>query len=819
MRTTHIVLAWIVSTMCALAAGNGNMMGVVTDSSTSTPLAGIRVVVHGANRMAYTDAKGEFQMKGLPYGNLKVSFSGPGWLTEERTVIVADDVFGSVSVAMRSTATNTGDVVVYGAARRRQKLTDAPAAVSVVTPLDIERGNAHGSIGKTMEHLPGVDVVQSGANDFNINMRGFNNSITRRTLVLIDGRDPSTPLINLNEWNSISSVLGDIAGIDVVRGPGSALYGQNAYNGVINMRTYAPRDVLGTRISVTGGEWETYRASIRHAGAIDKLSYKINLGAATQYNYGLVARKDSASVEYASLANALKAAGAFDKKDISDAAKRPFEYVGTARMDYDLTDDERVTLEGGMSISGNEMYVNQTGRLLVQRVEKPFVRAAYNSSNLNVQALWQRRNTPEALQQLVYNANARSLELSDVLGLDAQYTNTLMDDKLRYIIGAQYEYQDVSSPTDSAGKFLADMTLISPTRITAIFAGAYGQVEWKAADKLTLVGAARVDHSRLFPLQFSPKVAVVFEPTAGQSLRLTLNRAFLRPSYTELFRRSPAGAPRDLTGIGLAVDSVLKARFGDAAQSNLGLGVTSRWNVGNPELEPEKALTIELGYRGSVTKDLFVSADVYYNRRTDLISAPLGGITPDVYTPRRTNSGNAEWNAVGDSVLLALLGKGDYDRLVTYEGKAALALSPANVAAVDEYGAELAVTYALANNLTVNANYAYLDYKVASNDVPAQKIVANTSRHRANLGMDYVLPNTFDASVNARWVDRFTWLAGAFEGSVPTYWVVNMSVGYYVLPGLRVSANVFNLLDNAHYEIFGGTILRRHATMTATYSF
>jgi len=816
MRTLHVALVWILAVVTA-AAADGRLAGTVTDSSTSTPLSGIRVVVQGSNRMVYTDAKGEFAVKGLPYGNLRVTFSGPGWLTEERVVIVADDVYGTVSVAMRPTSTNTGDVVVYGAARRRQKLTEAPAAISVVTPMDIERANAHGSIGKTMEHLPGVDVVQSGANDFNINTRGFNNSITRRTLVLIDGRDPSTPLINLNEWNSISSVLGDIAGIEVVRGPGSALYGQNAYNGVINMRTYAPREVLGTRISITGGEWETYRASIRHAGAIDKLSYKINLGASTQYNYGLVARTTSA--EYPSLDTALRRAGAFDKRPISDAAKHPYEYVGTARVDYDFTDQERMTVEGGMSISGNEMYVNQTGRLLVQRVEKPFVRAAYNSSNINVQALWQRRNTPEALQQLVYNANARSLELSDVLGVDAQYNNTLMDGALRYIVGAQYEYQDVSSPTDSAGTFLADMTLISPTRVTAIFGGAYGQLEWKAADRLTVVGAARIDHSRLFPLQLSPKLAVVLEPAAGQSFRLTLNRSFLRPSYTELFRRSPAGAPRDLTTAGLVVDSVLRARFGDQAASNLNLGLTSRWNVGNPELEPEKALSIELGYRGSVTKQLFVSADLYYNRRSDLISAPLGGITPTVFAPWRTNSGNSEWNAVGDSVLRAQLGAADFDRLVSYEGTAALAISPANVAAVDEYGAELAVTYALTNDLTMNANYAYLDYKVASNDVPAQKIVANTSRHRANIGLDYVVPNTFDASVNARWVDRFTWLAGAFEGSVPTYWVVNMTLGYHVMPGLRVSANVFNLLDNAHYEIFGGTILRRHATMTATYTF
>lgn len=816
MRSLFLLIM-IVATSVVMHAADGRMGGTIIDSATSKPLAGIRVHVKGTSKLTYTNNDGEFSMTGLPFGNLIVSFGGPGWLTEERTVIVADDVIGSVKLALRSTAKNAGDVIVYGAARQKQKLTDAPAAVSVVTPLDIERGASHGSIAKTMEHLPGVDVVQSGANDFNVNMRGFNNSITRRTLVLVDGRDPSTPLINLNEWNSISSVLGDIAGIDVVRGPGSALYGQNAYNGVINMRTYAPREVLGTRVAITAGEWETYRMAIRHAGAIDALSYKINIGASTQYNYGLRARTTSA--EYPELDTALRLAGAFDKKAISDEAKRPFEYVGTARVDYDLDDDARMTLEGGMSISGNEMYVNQTGRLLVQRVNKPFVRAAYNSSNINVQALWQRRDIPEALQQLVYNANARSLETSDVLGLDAQYVNTALDGDLRYVVGAQYEYQDVSSPTDSAGKVLADMTLIDPTRVTAIFGGAYGQVEYKAASTITLVGAARIDGSRLFPMQFSPKVGVVFEPTLGQSFRLTLNRSFLRPSYTELFRRSPAGAPVDLTRAGQLVDSVLKARYGDQISSGLNLGNTSQFNLGNPDLEPEKALSIELGYRGSVTKELFVSMDLFYNRRSDLISAPLGGITPDVYAPLRTNSGNAEANVVGDSVLLAQLGATRYSRLVTYQGRPTLAIAPANVAAVDELGAEIAFTYALTNELTVRGTYAYLDYKVASNDVPAQKIIANTSRHRANIGLDYVMQNVFDVGINARWVDRFRWLAGSFEGTVPTYWVVNVQAGVQVMDGLRVSANIFNALDNAHFEIFGGTILRRQATLTATYQF
>lgn len=805
--------------LTAVMATAGSIVGTVKDSTTGNGLQGIRVTVKGTNIFVLTSGDGRFSLRNVPPGNHTLVASGPGWLpTTVAGVNVADDVVGTADIVMRSSNRNVNDVVVYAAARKNQKLTDAPAAVSVVTPLDVERATSHGSLGKTLEHLPGVDVVMSGSNDFNINTRGFNNSINRRTLVLIDGRDPSTPLINLNEWNSASALLNDVAGIEVVRGPGSALYGQNAYNGVVNIRTNAPRDVLGTRVSLTAGEYETYRASLRHAGASGALSYKINVGASHQLNYGLVPRVNTA--EYSALDAALRGANAYDKKAISEAARRPFAVVGTARLDYDLAENETMTLEGGMTASGNEMYVNQTGRLLVQRVEKPFVRAAYNSEHVSVQALWQRRDIPDALPQLVYNAAARSLEASMTTGVDAQYNNTLLDGRLRYIVGAQYEYQDVSSPTDSAGIFKADMTLISPERVSAIFAGAYGQLEYKATDAITLVGALRVDGSRLFETQISPKLGIVVEPMAGQSFRLTLNRSFLRPSYTELFRRSPAGGPLNLAPIVQTIDSVLAARYGAGTQSNLPTASLSRFSVGNPDLTPESALSIELGYRGSLTDRLLFSAEAYYNQRSNLITLPLAGVTYDLYPAmQKTNSGNDAANAVGDSILRAQLGATTYNGLAIYEGKPAVVLSSTNVAVVNEYGMEASATYMLTNELSVTANYAYMDFVVSSNDVPFQQIVANTSQHRANLGVEYVMQNVFDVGLTARWVDGFPWLAGAFVGTVPTYTVVNLNAGVSLIDNLRLSVNVFNLLDNVHYEVFGGTLLRRQATATVTYTF
>lgn len=803
----------VLALVCSSAAlfAQGTVSGRVIDATTGQPIYGVKARIKAQKLAAFTNDDGWFRISNVKGDSATVTISGMGWNDVERRMGTAAPDERPISVT--STAKNVGDIIVYGAARRAQKLTEAPAAISTVSPMELERASAHGSLAKTMETMPGVDVVQSGSNDFNVNARGFNNSINRRTLVLIDGRDPSTPLINLNEWNSMSSILSDIASIEVVRGPGSALYGQNAYNGVVNIRTTDPRDVQGTRISLTGGEWETYRASIRHAGTFGDFAYKINLGASHQLNYSLTSRmrdssKPNLGLEYPGLA--------FDVRPLTDEQRRPFLYVGTARVDYEIDPASRLVLEGGFSASGNEMYVNQTGRLLVQRVEKPFARLAYNSEHINVQGLWQRRNTPNA--QLVFNAAATSLELSDVLGIDAQYNNTALDGDLRYIFGVQAEHQDVSSPLQGDA-----VSLISPDRVKADFYGAYGQLEYRIVPTLSAVVAARVDGSQLFSTQFSPKVGLVWEPIAKQTFRLTLNRSFLRPSYTDLYRRSPAGLPVNLARVDSLVNAAVSQAAGREVDANLNLGTAVRqFNLGNADLKPETALSLELGYKGQVNKDIFVTVDAYYNQRKNLISAPLGGLAPSVYAPVRSNTGDAGLNRIGDSVLAAELGKINpafMSRLATYEGGPALVIAPTNIAVVDEYGVELGLNYYVTNELLLTGNYSWLDINVRENDVPSQKILPNTSKNRVNIGLEYSRPNQFDAGIMVRYVEGFRWIAGLFEGSVPSYTVVNLNAGVYVMNDLRVSVNVFNLLDNYHYEIFGGTMLRRQATATVTYSF
>lgn len=816
-------LLYVLLVSSSILSAQGVIRGRVTSASDGRGVYGATVRVLGTNGGAIASTKGMYTLGGIMPGTVTVAFNAVGFATKEVSVTVKDDDTVILDVVLDDRAIDVPDVVVYSASRAPTKLTEAPAAISVIRPVELERNTSHGQMARSMEKLTGVDVVQSGSNDFNINARGFNNSINRRMLVLIDGRDPSTPLINLNEWNSMSSMLEDIAAIEVVRGPGSALYGQNAYNGVVNIRTWNPEDVVGTRVSLTAGDWQTYRGSLRHAGLLgDNIAYKVSLAASSQYNYSLVSRDTTipgVEMEYPGLSR--------DVRGLSEAHRHPFSVVGNARIDYIVDPASRFVLEGGYTASGNEMYVNQTGRLIVQRVEKPYVRAAYNSERLNIQTLWNRRNTPD--KQIVYNALAASLETSDVYGVDAQYNNWAMDSTLRFIVGAQAEYQDVNSPLyrDTIGfgannaPIVETVGLTNPTTMTGRFLGGYGQIEYKPLRQVTFIGAARIDMSNLFDTQFSPKFGVVIEPTAGHSIRATVNRSFLRPSYTDLYRRSPAGAPVILTAVGARIDSILTQRAGRDVSANLGLGTAQVYNLGNPTLKPETAVSFELGYKGNVQNTVFLDASIYYNRRADLISAPLGGLAPNVYPRVRANTGDAALDAVADSLLAAELQalRQDPARLVTFEGAPNLVITAGNIAVVNELGAEVDLGVRLTPELSVNGRYAYIDVSVDENAVATQKILPNTSRHRIGLGATYEVLGSWDVNVDFRYVEGYRWIAGLFEGFVPSYGVLNLSGGYHVLPELRISAQVFNVLDRAHFQIFGGTILRRQASLTATYSF
>jgi iron complex outermembrane recepter protein len=136
---------------------------------------------------------------------------------------------------------------ITSVARKEQKLTEAAAAIFVITSEDIRRSGLT-SIPELLRTVPGLDVAEIDANKWAITTRGFNERYSDRTLFLMDGRALYSPLTSGVNWNSQETLLDNIERIEVIRGPGATLWGANAMDGVINIITKKAKATQGLLI-------------------------------------------------------------------------------------------------------------------------------------------------------------------------------------------------------------------------------------------------------------------------------------------------------------------------------------------------------------------------------------------------------------------------------------------------------------------------------------------------------------------------------------------------------------------------------------------
>lgn len=159
------------------------------------------------------------------------------------------------------------DLEVTSVSKRPQKLSEAPAAVTVVTGEDIRRSGVT-SIPEALRMVPGLHVAQIDGSKWAITARGFNSQFANKLLVLIDGRSVYTPLFSGVFWDVQDVMLEDIDRIEVVRGPGGTLWGANAVNGVINIITKPAAETQGALVSVGSGSIERYFSQARYGGTL-----------------------------------------------------------------------------------------------------------------------------------------------------------------------------------------------------------------------------------------------------------------------------------------------------------------------------------------------------------------------------------------------------------------------------------------------------------------------------------------------------------------------------------------------------------------------
>ena len=497
-------------------AQQGTITGLVTDAETGEALSDAEVEALGAAGPIATSQAGRFSL-GVASGSHTLVVTLIGYeTTRVDGVEVVPGGTADVSVSLRSQALLLNPLVVT-ASRRQEKALDAPASISTVSSSEVAR-KAAVTVAEHVRTLPGIDAAQTGLSRAAVVARGFNNVSSGALLTIIDNRYARIPSLRFNAYSLFPTTDLDIERIEVSLGPGAALYGPNASNGVMHLITSSPLDRQGSTISLAGGERSVFHGQFRSAhAASENFGVKIS----GQYQRG----KD------------------WEYDDPLEIVSRDYEtsrYSADARFDVRFADDGAFILNTGTSKIGSGISMTRIGGSQVKNWGYNFVQTRLTKGRLFAQAFLNQTNSGST-------ATGGSAETGTFL---LRTGNPVVDQSRT--MAAQFQYSFDVGPWQSF-IYGVDWQRTEPRTGGTIFgrnenddmvaeAGTYLHSETSLGDRLDLVTAIRLDnHNRLADVNISPRAALVLRPADNQNFRLTYNRAFATPTTTNLFLDIIAG--------------------------------------------------------------------------------------------------------------------------------------------------------------------------------------------------------------------------------------------------------------------------------------
>jgi iron complex outermembrane receptor protein len=375
--------------------------------------------------------------------------------------------------------------IVISATKREQPITESPSSISIITAEDIRRSGAT-SIADLLRRIPGLDVLRISPSDAQISARGFNESNNNDMLLLIDGRSAYVDFFGIVVWDDLPIVLEEIDRIEIIRGPGSALYGANAFSGVINIITKSPDQVNGTTVSATVGEFDTYIWTFMNAAEMDKWSYK------------LVASWNEAN--------------SFEDRDENDHEM----FKGNALLQYTVDPVSKVYFSAGV----NDGDGNTQTRVSAFDREGTFgyAKLNYDYENWKYQAFYN-------LVDLDVVATGDTEERSIVNNaFDFEVQNTVEPWERHSITwGANYRHNRITSKNIIGDDEQEDLFSL------------FVQDEYNLLDNMILTTGVRFDSHPLTGEHFSPRASLVYKPWNNHIFRASVARAFRNPSFVESY--------------------------------------------------------------------------------------------------------------------------------------------------------------------------------------------------------------------------------------------------------------------------------------------
>jgi outer membrane receptor protein involved in Fe transport len=279
LHLISILLLWLTTTIVLHA--QTRVTGNVTEAETGEALIGVNIVVKDQVVGTITDIEGNFDLnvKQPPPFTILISMVG----FETQAVDITNEDTSGLTIQL-SESILLGQEIVISASRVEENIMQSPVTVEKMDILAIQQ-TAAPNFFESLSHIKGV-TTSTGSLTFNaINTRGFATIANVRFVTLIDGMDISAPLLNFPTGNLVGISELDAESVELVPGAASALYGPNAFNGILFMNSKSPFDYQGlsaqVKVGVTdsdaGGTDPLYNFGFRYAKAFnDKFAFKVN---------------------------------------------------------------------------------------------------------------------------------------------------------------------------------------------------------------------------------------------------------------------------------------------------------------------------------------------------------------------------------------------------------------------------------------------------------------------------------------------------------------------------------------------------------------
>jgi len=378
--------------------------------------------------------------------------------------------------------------IVTIASKREQRITETPSTVSVITAEDIKQSGAI-NLAELFRSVPGIDVMAMSISDYDVCARGMNTTCVDRMLVLLDKRSVYLDFYGIVLWDMIPVVLEDIKRIEIIRGPGSVIYGANAYSGVINIITRNVEESKGTFLKAGIGEGHTETGSLIHAGKQNSLGYKLFLG--------------------------------WEKADEWSGEEKGLEALcGSVLVDYKISNDSQMSVSGGITDSSEGKTMSEIG-LFERDGSISYMKLNYDLSALKLQCFWN-----EVDVDAVYLGSSYPI-LTNTYDLEVQHALSLGSKHL-VACGATYRHNTIKSDL---------MDEDHSQDLWAIFL----ENEIRTMEKFILNLGTRYDHHSLIGEELSPRASLIYTPVEKHIFRVSCGRAFKNPSFIQSYLYVPVG--------------------------------------------------------------------------------------------------------------------------------------------------------------------------------------------------------------------------------------------------------------------------------------